>query len=186
MDRCSVQGCCSPVKVHKWGYCNAHYLKFLRYGDPEGSTQKGTHGLSYTAENKAWRNMKSRCYNPKTPGWKDYGGRGISVCAEWRNSFEAFYRDMGPRPSPQHSVDRWPNVNGNYEPSNCRWATQQEQRRNIRTNHLVQVDGEQITLAEAVEKAPVPYNTVLYRLKRGWSVKDAVSHPAKKGYRPNV
>jgi hypothetical protein len=138
--------------------------------------------LSETPEYRHWINMKSRCDNPRTPGF-DYGGRGIKVCARWRDSFQNFFADLGPRPSPSHSVDRI-DSNGNYEPSNCRWATPKEQGRNTRTNHLVIVGGREMTLAEAVETAPVPYNTVLYRLKRGWDLDDALSRPAKKGFRP--
>lgn len=74
----------------------------------------------------AWEGMKQRCHNPRNPRFPRYGGRGISVCERWRNSFAAFAEDMGPKPTPKHSVDRI-NNDGNYEPSNCRWATSREQ-----------------------------------------------------------
>lgn len=138
---------------------------------------------SHKPEYRHWINMKSRCLNPRTPGFHHYGGRGILVCAEWRKDFAAFLADVGPRPSAHHSLDRIDN-NGNYEPGNVRWATPSTQMRNVRRNRLVKVDGRLITLAEAAERAPVPYNTVLYRLRRGWSVENAVSMPAKKGFHP--
>lgn len=76
-----------------------------------------------SAEYRAWRHMKSRCYNPNVERYENYGGKGVTVCDRWLNSFENFYADMGSRPSPLHLLDRYPDVNGNYEPSNCRWAT---------------------------------------------------------------
>ena len=95
-------------------------------------SQVTKHGGVGTAEYRAWKGMKTRCTNPKEPGWKYYGGRGIRVCDRWLNSFEAFLADVGPRPSPQHSIDRYPDNDGNYEPSNVRRATQAEQSQNRR------------------------------------------------------
>jgi hypothetical protein len=85
-----------------------------------------THGLSHTAEYKTWQHMKRRCRVEP-----EYAGRGIKVCERWANSFTTFYADMGPRPSPQYSIDRIDN-DGDYEPSNCRWATASQQRLNQR------------------------------------------------------
>ena len=141
------------------------------------------HGMSTSPEYKHWINMITRCETPSATGFQHYGGRGIRVCDRWRKDFMAFYSDMGPRPSPRHSVDRI-DVNGPYSPENCRWATQKVQARNTRVNHTVRLNGRSMPLAEAAENAPVPYNTVLYRIRRGWSVEDAVSREQQRGRRP--
>lgn len=82
-------------------------------------------------EYRTWLGMIKRCEDPKAIGYNYYGGRGIKVCRRWRKSYPAFLRDMGRKPAPQHSIDR-KNVNGNYTPRNCRWATANEQRHNRR------------------------------------------------------
>jgi hypothetical protein len=89
-------------------------------------------GLQPSPEYRSWCAMLRRCYNPNAFGYEYYGGCGIIVCDRWRQSFEAFFKDMGPRPTLQHTLDRWPNPYGNYEPDNCRWATWKEQRHNRR------------------------------------------------------
>lgn len=90
-----------------------------------------------TRECNTWTLMKARCSNPNVPNYKFYGGRGIAVCERWQgeHGFENFLSDMGPRPAGK-SIDRYPNKNGNYEPNNCRWATQTEQCRNQRKRSL--------------------------------------------------
>lgn len=93
------------------------------------------HGGSLLPEYVIWNGMKARCYNENEPSFENYGGRGITVCDRWRDSFENFFSDMGERPSPKHSIDRI-DVNWNYEPSNCRWATATEQARNRRTKNI--------------------------------------------------
>ncbi len=94
------------------------------------------HGMAHSPEHDAWRHMKQRCFNSNTQKYELWGGRGITVCQKWVDSFEAFFADMGARPSPTYSLDRIDN-DGNYEPSNCRWATRKEQRKNRRNPKLL-------------------------------------------------
>jgi hypothetical protein len=89
------------------------------------------HGASYWPEYQSWSDMKQRCSNPRHPRFNDWGGRGIKVCDRWRHSFENFLADIGRKPTPEHSIDRI-DVNGDYEPTNCRWATASEQMSNQR------------------------------------------------------
>jgi len=95
------------------------------------------HNMSKSSEHIAWMSMIQRCTNPNNKQWKDYGGRGITVCDRWRYSYENFINDMGPKPSPDHSLDRFPNNDGIYEPNNCRWATSKEQANNRRTTKKI-------------------------------------------------
>ena len=131
-----------------------------------------------------WSGMKQRCSNPNNHKYPLYGARGISVCSRWFESFDNFVSDMGPRPSSRHSIDRV-NNDGNYEPSNCRWATAKEQWENSRQNrHPVEIKGEKITLSEACRRAGLPYSRVHMRINAyGFSVERALSAPPHPGGR---
>jgi hypothetical protein len=134
---------------------------------------------SRTPEYNAWINMRRRCINASHPQFKDYGGRGITVCDRWLHSFDSFLEDMGLRPSPKHSIDRV-NNDGPYSPSNCRWATQRAQMQNTRRSKLITVRGETACLTEWARRTGIGVNTISERLRRGWSHERAVTespHP---------
>lgn len=131
-----------------------------------GNTAR-THGLSKRSEYKIWSKIKDRCYNVNSDNYRHYGGRGIKVCARWLESFENFLSDMGDRPSMNHSVDRFPDKNGDYDPSNCRWATQKQQTRNQKNNVSIQHDGHTLTIIEWAEKLNIRYSMLRWKLKSG-------------------
>lgn len=138
-----------------------------------------THGLSHrVSEYNIWAGMKARCYNRRSASWKRYGGRGIAVCDSWRDSFDAFLADMGRRPGPNYSLDRI-DVNKDYGPDNCRWATQSQQQNNRRDNILIKAFGESLTPSQWEGKFGVTASTIRNRLDAGWSPEDAVSKPKR-------
>lgn len=126
---------------------------------------------------RIWKSLRGRCMNPRNRAYPYYGGRGISVCERW-NDFSAFMDDMGPTYWDGASIDRFPNNDGNYEPSNCRWATRQEQANNKRNNRIITCRGESQTLAEWSRKTGLSQDVIERRLNQcGWSEEDAVSTP---------
>lgn len=112
------------------------------------------HGEWLSAEYRSWGAMKSRCLNPNSHAYSRYGGRGITVCDRWRDDFAAFLSDMGRRPSPQHTLDRFPDQSGNYEPGNCRWATAKEQIANQRRGRKARVQSNNKSGIPGVSYAP--------------------------------
>ena len=141
-------------------------------------TRMITHGQTCghlrSTEFRIWEAMKARCFNQDHEKWNLYGGRGITVCERWLK-FENFFEDMGNRPSIKHSIDRFPNNDGNYEPGNCRWATQTQQCRNQRSNRIIEIDGESYCLAEWAEILGVTYNTLWHRISRNGSAEKVIS-----------
>jgi hypothetical protein len=131
-------------------------------------------------EYSSWSAMLARCENPKHPAFKHYGGRGITICKRWRASFESFASDMGPRPSVRHSLDRFPNGDGNYEPGNCRWATTTEQARNRSSNHHIVAHGRTMTMSEWSALHGVPSTTIRWRILNGWPPDRAVTEKSRE------
>ena len=133
----------------------------------KGVNQK--HGMRHTKIYNVWFNIKRRCFNPNNPRYKDYGGRGITICAEWENDFLAFYNYVSKLEhygEEGYTLDRIDN-NGDYEPNNVRYAGAKMQARNTRKNAIVEYSGEQMTLIEAAEVSGINYRTLCSRYQRG-------------------
>lgn len=128
------------------------------------NTHRKSHGMSKSPEYRNWDRMMDRCNNPNNIGYSGYGGRGIKVCARWRK-FENFFADMGPRPSPKHSLDRYPDNDGNYEPGNVRWATADEQKHSQII--LIILNGKTVSIAEAAKLLGVSYGVAYRRYRAG-------------------
>jgi hypothetical protein len=124
--------------------------------------------------------MLQRCFNPNIEKYKNYGGRGITVCERWLD-FENFLSDMG-EPPKGYSLDRIDNF-GNYEPDNCKWSTQEQQQNNKRNNIIIEYNGEVHTLAEWSTKLNVRYGSLWNRYKRKWSTKEMFETPLKTYYK---
>ncbi len=131
------------------------------------------------SEYKIWIGMKTRCYKSNTISYKNYGGRGIQVCDKWIDKdrgFFNFYNDLGKRPSLGYSLERI-DVNGNYCPENCKWATRKEQSRNKRNSILITYNDKTQCLKDWSKETGIHYNTVFYRLFRGWPISKVFTHP---------
>lgn len=142
----------------------------------EGGTKNRKHGMSSSKIYHAWHKMLMRCINPTVKAYPYYGGRGVTICERW-HKFENFYADMGPRPSPKHSIERIDN-DGNYCPENCKWVTMAEQNSNKRNNIVVEFWGEKMCLAEAARRAGIRYTTLKRRIvELKWSLERALTEP---------
>lgn len=145
------------------------------------------HGASargrMTPEYRAWSNMIDRCERQGNAQYADWGGRGISVCDQWRHDFSAFLADVGPRPSSAHSIDRV-DVNGNYEPGNVRWATKTEQNINKRTTRMLTFDGMTLTVKEWAHRTGQTSHGLDARIRCGWTVERALMTPVRIHTRP--
>lgn len=133
-------------------------------------------GYSQRPEYNVWASMKKRCHSPTHKSYSHYGGQNRLVCDRWRKSFAAFYQDMGPRPSAQHSLERRNNLEG-YNPENCYWATITQQMRNTSTNHLITYQGETLPVVAWAERLAVPPARLYSRLRSGWSDEQTITMP---------
>lgn len=143
-----------------------------------------THGMASRdltlrpPEYRVWKGIRSRILRPNDPLYVYYGGRGIALCDRWKESFINFLTDMGPRPSPQHSIERRDN-NGPYAPENCEWAIMLTQANNRRNNRILNFRGEALTMAQWGRRIGIPAATIRARLYDGWSIELILTSPVR-------
>lgn len=143
------------------------------------------HGMCRTRLYRIWNGMKQRCANPKTIGYRYYGGKGVTVCQEWQNSFQAFYDWAMANGYDDHlSIDRM-DSNGNYCPENCVWSTSKEQQNNTSYNRLYSYNGETHNIMQWSEITGIHPNMLYKRLLRGWSIEKALTTKALRKWGNN-
>lgn len=143
---------------------NCRWLTAQEHPQTRATTHGETRHRCYSAEYRAWKNMKNRCLYPSAPYYEIYGGRGITICERWLHSYETFLADMGRRPGPCYSLDRI-DTDGGYEPSNCRWATAAEQSKNRRPRRTIQTPEGLFALTELAARLGLKVPTLKYRLR---------------------
>lgn len=161
---------CGNTYVTSVNSLNANHAKSCGCVGKITFRHNGRHKMSGTKEQNTYYGMMARCYNPKDKRYNNYGGRGIRVCDRWLNSIDDFFLDVGLAPSPKHTLDRWPNKNGDYAPDNFRWATQKEQQNNRTNNHIIEYNGLSLTLTQWTERTGISRGTMRYRLRAGWQI----------------
>ena len=155
------------IKQVQWREASRRYRR--RRGIPLSHNEH--HGKRASPEYRVWANMHSRCSTPALKCFKNYGGRGIQVCIRWA-SFGKFFADMGPRPTPRHTIERREN-SGNYEPGNCEWAIRKKNNRNKRNNRVLTFQSRTQCLQAWADEIGVPRETIAYRLNTGRSIAEA-------------
>lgn len=175
--RCNIEFICSCGKLFTARVSNVLYGTTKSCGcagERHGKSKR--HGDGASPEYYSWQSMKQRCLNKNADGYHRYGGRGISICDKWISSFEAFLADMGSRPE-GFSLERI-DQDGNYEPSNCKWASPSEQSRNRCDNRILDLFGEKIHLADACVKYGISRGALTARLRK-MTAEQAVTMPLK-------
>lgn len=168
ISKCKCE--CGSIKEYDFSYIRSGnttscgcYLRDIR------GKASITHNMSKSKEYNTWRHIKERCFNKKSEFYDNYGGRGITMCERWRDSFENFFADMGHSPSSEHSIDRI-NVDGNYEPGNCRWATSREQSRNTRKTVLITYMGHTKSSSEWADLLGISTDRIRRAINKGANI----------------
>lgn len=155
-------------------------IKTCGHKRPTEENHHYKHGLTHSRIMNIWFGMKGRCYNTNDKAYKNYGARGITICDEWLNDVKAFYDwSMNNGYNDNLTIDRI-DINGNYEPSNCRWVTRKVQCNNQRNNHKILYEGELLTIAQISERNGIPSRVIRNRIYQGWDDITAVTFPYKK------
>ena len=168
--------CGNEKAVPYWNLASGQTISFGCYAkEVSAKNAKRTHEQSYSRLYTIWIGMKQRCYYEKHKHFKHYGGRGIVVCDEWKNDFQTFYDwAITNGYADNLTIDR-KDANGNYEPSNCRWATMKAQGNNKRSNHSLELNGEIHSISEWSRITGIPNSTIYNRLKAGWTIDKILS-----------
>lgn len=173
-----VCDCGNMTTVDSWSWRTGHIKSCGCYN----KNRLKTHGCSRInmTEYTIWAKIIQRCYNKNAFAYSRYGGRGIKMCKKWKESFQSFFNDMGKRPSKKHSIERV-NNDGNYEPSNCVWATIKTQLRNRGDyNRILKFNGEEKCVSAWAEDFNLPITVLWNRVYSGWSAEDILTRPIKK------
>lgn len=179
---CSVKYLSEPSHYNRRKYCSrkcfetSHKKTMLGENNPSYK-HGGACRENVSPEYESWQHMLNRCGNPKDKRWARYGKRGITVCERWKE-FKNFYEDMGDRPTDKHTLERL-NNDGNYEPSNCIWATPHQQTRNRRSNINITHDGKTMCLKDWAEQLGIKPATLYARIHSGWTVERAFTKGVK-------
>lgn len=167
----------ADVKSQRTKSCGCLKLQHLLRRNTSNRTHGAARNGLQTPEYRIWGGMHTRCFNPNDAHYADYGGRGITVCDRWKDSFENFLADMGPRPTPKHTIERT-NNDGNYELNNCVWATFYTQSRNKRSNHMVTYNGETLCVTDWAPRLGLTVACLFMRLRK-WTIEDAFTRPLR-------
>lgn len=179
-------GCGKPAPIAKWtnkrwGHIKGQPVRFIcgHHGRKHGHTGQVGQATWKSPTYMSWIAMKSRCEYPDHQSYARYGAQGIRVCRRWSRSFADFLADIGKRPSKLHTLDRYPDPKGNYEPGNVRWATKLQQANNTSRNRLVTAFGKTQTVAQWAKEIGIHKATLTYRLNN-WSTEDALTSPIQR------
>lgn len=159
------------LKDHSTVSCGCYRIDFGK--------ERKTHGMKGTRLYRIWTGMKDRCCNPNSKYWDKYGGRGINVCEEWKNSFESFYEwSINNGYTSKLTLDRADN-DGDYDPNNCRWATYKEQENNRRNNVYLEYGGKKLTAQEWGEFLGIKPSIIRQRVLYGWDIERALTQEVR-------